>query len=122
MKKAREEMTVAMQGEGLEILAEEFGEMRISLFTLPPGFDLTPVFAPMPDGHCPVQHWGRVLEGELHLRYTDGTEEVTRAGEVFHWPSGHVAWTETGVSWIDICPVAEARYVDETLGAAAAGQ
>jgi len=120
MRKTRDEMTVVMKDEGLEVLAEEFGEMRVSLFTLPPGFDLTPVFAPMPEGNCPVQHWGRVLEGEIHLRYADGTEEVTRAGEFFHWPAGHTAWTEPGVVWIDICPVAEARYVDETLAAAAA--
>jgi hypothetical protein len=120
MKKARDEMNVAMSDEGLEVLAEEFGEMRISLFTLPPGFDLEPVFAPMPDGHCPVPHWGRVLEGELRLRYADGTEEVTRAGDFFHWPAGHVGRTETGVVWIDICPAAEAREVDGALAAAAA--
>lgn len=120
MKKARDEMTVVMQDEGLEVLAEQFGDMQISLFTLPAGFDFAPVFAAMPDGRCPVRHWGRVLEGELHLRYSDGTEETTRAGEFFHWPPGHVGWTETGVVWLDICPVTEARYVDETLAAAAA--
>ena len=123
MKKAREEMTVAMKDEGLglEVLAEEFGDMRVGLFTLPAGFDLAPIFAPMPDGRCPVRHWGRVLEGELHLRYADGTEEVTRAGEFFHWPAGHIGRTEeTGVVWIDVCPVTEARHVDETLAAAAA--
>ena len=120
MKKTRDEMTVAMQDEGLEVLSEEFGEMQVSLMTLPPGFDLAPIFAPMPEGRCPVRHWGRVLEGELHLRYADGTEEVTRAGEFFHWPAGHVAWTDTGVVWLDVSPVEEARYVNETLAAAAA--
>ena len=120
MKKAREQMTVAMKDEGLEVLSDDFGDMRVSLFTLPAGFDLAPVFAPMPGGRCPVRHWGRVLEGELHLRYADGTEEVTRAGEFFHWPAGHVGRTETGVVWIDVSPEAEARYVDETLAAAAA--
>lgn len=120
MKKSRDEMTVVMKDEGLEVLAEEFGEMKVSLFTLPPGFDLAPVFAPMPDGHCPVRHWGRVLEGEIHLRYADGTEEVTRAGEFFHWPAGHLGWTESGVVWLDLCPVDEARHADEILAAAAA--
>lgn len=120
MHKTRDEMTVVMKDDGLEVLAEDLGEMRVSLFTLPPGFDLTPVFAAMPEGNCPVPHWGRLLEGEITLRYADGTEEVTRAGEFFHWPAGHTAWTESGVVWIDICPVSEARYVDETLAAAAA--
>jgi hypothetical protein len=120
MKKARDEMMVAMEGDGLEILAGEFGEMRITLFTLPPGFDLAPAFAPLPGGHCPVPHWGRVLEGEIHLRYTDGTEEVTRAGEFFHWPSGHTGWTDSGVVWIDVCPSDEARAVDEAVAAAVA--
>lgn len=120
MKKSREQMTVAMQDEGLEVLAEQFGEMQVSLFTLPAGFDLSPFFAPMPDGRCPVRHWGRVLEGELHLRYSDGTEETTRAGEFFYWPAGHVAWTETGVVWIDVSPVDEVDHVNQTLAAAAA--
>ena len=60
------------------------------------------------------------LEGEPHPRYADGTEQVTRAGEAFRRPASQVDWTEMGGAWIDVCPVAQARYVGETLAAAAA--
>ena len=116
MKRRADEMPVLMKDEGLEVLSEEFGDMVVSFSRLPPGFDTTPVFAGMPDGRCPVPHWGRVLEGEVTLRYADGTEEVTRAGEFFHWPAGHVAWTETGVVWLAVEPTEEVRHVNETLG------
>ena len=42
-------------------------------------------------------HYGIVLEGEITLRYKDGSEEITRAGDYFHGPTGHAGWTEKGV-------------------------
>ena len=59
---------------GLEVLAEEFGEMQVSLFTLPEGFDLAPIFAAMPEGRCPVRHWGRVLEARAAFQQERGRE------------------------------------------------
>jgi hypothetical protein len=35
-----------------------------------------------------LAHWGYVMK-ELCICYTDGSEEVTGAGEVFYWPAGH---------------------------------
>jgi hypothetical protein len=29
------------------------------------------------------------VEGQLTVRYTDGSEEETRAGDLFYWPPGH---------------------------------
>lgn len=121
MKKQSDEMTVVMQDQGIEILQEEWGEMRLTQYTLPAGCDISPYFEGMPDDACPCPHWGRVIEGEIHLRYTDGTEEVTRAGEFYHWPAGHTGRTETGVVFMDFCPEAEARRVDEHVAANAAG-
>ena len=116
MKKHRDDMPVMMKDDGLELLSDEFGDMVVSHFTLPAGFDFSPIFQALPKGQCPCDHWGRVVEGDLHLRYEDGTEEVTRAGEFYHWPAGHTAWTETGVVFIDLVPVEQARYVNEQLG------
>jgi hypothetical protein len=122
MKKHADEMTVVMQEQGIEILQEEWGEMQVGLYTLAPGMDLSPFFEGLPDGLCPVRHWGRVLEGEIHLRYSDGTEELTRSGEFYHWPAGHTAWTETGVVFIVIHQAEEENRVAELLAAQQVGE
>ncbi len=117
MRKSFDEMPVEMQDEGLESRSAEFGEMVISHVRLPARFDPSPFFEVLPDGVCPVPHWGRVLEGEIVLRYADGTEETTRAGEFFYWPAGHTFITgDAGVVWMDVSPADESRRVDELLG------
>ena len=117
MKRSFDEMAVEMQDEELESRSEEFGDMVISHVRLPANFDPSPMLEALPDGVCPIPHWGRVLTGELHLRYADGTEEITREGEFFYWPPGHAIWTEdAGVVWMDVAPVAETRRVNQLLG------
>lgn len=117
MKKLLEEMAVELQEDSLESRSDEFEDMVISHVRLPANFDPSPMFAALPDGVCPIPHWGRVLEGKLHLRYADGVEEVTREGEFFYWPPGHVIWTEdANVVWMDVAPVEETRRVNELLG------
>ena len=37
------------------------------------------------------------LEGSIHVRYADGTEEMNRAGDLYYWPGGHTGWTDEGV-------------------------
>lgn len=116
MKKKIDEMAIEMQGDGLDARSEEFGDMVISYVRLPANFDGTPIVSALPGGVCPIPHWGRVIEGEIHLRYADGTEEITRAGEFFYWPPGHTIWTEdTGVVWMDVAPAEETRRVNDLL-------
>jgi hypothetical protein len=121
MKRRADELPVVMQDEGVEIRAEQFGEMRCTLFKLPAGFNFDPFFAGLPDDACPVPHWGRVLEGEITLTYTDGTEETTRAGELYHWPAGHKTRTDDGVVLIDFGPEDITRRVVEHVAAQSAG-
>lgn len=119
MKSRLEGLSVVMQDEGIEARGEEWGEMRVAQYTLPAGCDLSPFFEGMPEDACPCDHWGIVIEGGIHLLYTDGTEETTRAGEFYHWPPGHTAWTETGVVFIAITPAAQERLVDAQMSAQA---
>jgi hypothetical protein len=62
--------------------------------TLEPGADTTPMLEGLEDDLCQVPHWGYVVDGTLHVRYVDGTEEVTEAGEAVYWPPGHTIYTE----------------------------
>lgn len=58
------------------------------------GTDITPLLEGLPDDHCPVPHWGYVVDGEITIAYTDGSEETDRGGDVVYWPPGHTARAE----------------------------
>jgi hypothetical protein len=58
-----------------------------------------------------------VISGSMHLRYIDGSEELSRAGEMYYWPSGHTGWTDEGVTFVEFSPAEELRPVLEHVGA-----
>jgi len=84
-----------------------WGGMVVGYFELPAGTDFTPLFEGLPNDACPCPHWGYVMKGAVHLRYTDGSEEVTGAGEVFYWPAGHTGWVEEDTIFLDFSPEKE---------------
>lgn len=121
MKAHFDELSIAMKAEGTEIRGEEWGEMAVNRVALPPGTDLGPMLQGLPDDLCQCPHWGQILEGSLHVRYTDGSEEVASAGEYYHLPPGHTVWTGTGVSFFEISPADELRVVMQHFEAKTAG-
>jgi hypothetical protein len=100
------------QGE-LETRYIELGDMAIRHLKVPAGTDMTPVLQGLPDDRCPSPHWGIVLEGSIHMRHADGSEETVEAGQVYHWPAGHTADTDEGVVFIEIGPVGPMRQFGE---------
>ena len=71
------ELAVDLDGAG-EQHAAEAGGMTISLERWKAGLDTSDWFADLPDGACPVPHWGFGVQGTVTLRYTDGQTEVSR--------------------------------------------
>lgn len=118
MKAAPDELTIEYEADGEEFRGGRWGDMAVGRMTLSPGFDLTPGFAALPDGLCSGDHYGIVLEGEITLRYKDGSEETTRAGEFYHWPAGHTGWTEKGVVVVIITPLAQVEAMERLMAAA----
>lgn len=60
--------------------------------------------------------------GSIHVHYGDGTEEVTRAGDFYYWPSCHTGWTgPDGVSFIQFSPTEEITPVLMHLAGQLAG-
>jgi hypothetical protein len=84
-----------------------WGGMTVALMELPAGTDATPWLKGLPGDLCQCPHWGYVLKGSIHIGYADGTEEVVKAGEIFHFPAGHTGWTDEDVSWVEISPAEE---------------
>ncbi len=104
-----EDLPVEVEQGELVTRYAEFGEMAIRHATLPAGTDMGPVLAGLPGGRCPSPHWGIVLEGSLRLVHADGSVEITRAGEIYHWPAGHTATSEEGAVFVEVGPVAPMR-------------
>jgi hypothetical protein len=82
----------------------EWGEMAVRYARLPADTDMTPVLQGLPGDRCPSEHWGIVLEGSITLVHADGTREVSRAGEAYHWPAGHTAFTDEPTAFLEIGP------------------
>ena len=94
--------------EVLEKSPVTWGGMTIALMKLPAGTDATPLLKGLPDDMCHSEHWGYVLEGSIHIAYTDGTEEVVKAGDVFYFPAGQTGWTtDEDVAWVEVSPAKE---------------
>jgi len=79
------------------------------------GTDISPLLQGLPDDACQVPHWGYVLEGAIEVRYTDDSEEVDEAGDLFYWPPGHTAAVEEETEIVLFSPQAEHREVFEHM-------
>ena len=109
------DIPIEMQVDGIETRAVTCRDVTIRHIDLPAGVDFTPLFKGLPDDLCQCPHWGYVTEGSINVRYSDGTEETTRAGELYYWKGGHTGWTDEGVTFIEFSPADAIRPVLEHL-------
>ena len=101
MHQRTHDLPVMMEAPGTTVRNANLGGMAVGYIELPAGADFTPLFKGLPDDACQCPHWGYVTKGAVHVKYTDGTAEVTGAGAVFYWPAGHTAWVEEDTAFID---------------------
>lgn len=57
-----------------------------------------------------------VLAGAVHVIYGDGSQEISRAGEVFYWPPPHTVRFEVDTEILEFSPRAGLRSVYEHIG------
>ena len=69
--------------------ATGYGKIAGEYFSLSAGTDITPLLKGLENDLCQSPHWGYVLEGELTVTYSSGTEETVEEGDLFYWPPGH---------------------------------
>lgn len=118
MATAVTEMPVELSQGDLETRYAEWGQMAVRHATIPAGTDMAPVLEGLPGDRCPSPHWGIVLEGSITLVHADGTTEVARAGELYHWPAGHTAFTDEGATFVEVGPVGPMRQFGDHARAA----
>ncbi len=111
------EVPIEMQVDDIVTRGLTWGDMTVRHVHLPAGVDFTPLFQGLPDNLCQCAHWGYVTDGAITLRYADGTEETTRAGELYYWRGGHTGWTDEGVTFIEFSPAEAIGPVLEHLAA-----
>lgn len=99
-----QELPIELQQGELVSRYVEWGDMAVRYARLPAGTDMSPVLEGLPGDRCPSDHWGIVLEGSITLVHADGSKELSRAGEVYHWPAGHTAFTEEHTAFIEVGP------------------
>jgi hypothetical protein len=117
MRKAADEMDRELEVGEIRTRGEDWGGQVVRHIDLPPGADFTPLFEGLPGNLCQCPHWGYVVEGSIHVRYADGTEDLNRAGDLYYWPGGHTGWTDEGVVFIEFSPADEIRPVLDHVGA-----
>jgi hypothetical protein len=118
MQERKEDLPVALEVAGAATFrVAEWGETAVAYVQLSAGADAAPLLAGLPGDVCSCPHWGYVLEGAIHVRYADGKEEVSRAGELFYWPPGHTVRVEQDTRFVEFSPKQELKEVYGHIGA-----
>jgi hypothetical protein len=87
--------------------ASGYGTFSGEYFSLGAGTDISPLLQGLEGNLCQAPHWGYVLEGELTVTYSDGTEEVIKGGDLFYWPPGHTVKVSSDAEVILFSPQKE---------------
>ena len=111
------DLPVELEIGDIHTRGEDWGGQIVRHVQLPPGTDFGPLLKGLRGDLCSCPHWGLILSGSIHLRYADGHEEVCRGGDLYYWPGGHTAWTDEGVTFLELSPADGLRPVLEHIGA-----
>jgi hypothetical protein len=117
----KDNMAVELDVGDVHTRGEQWGDLSVRYCDLPAGADLRPLLAGLPGDRCDCAHWGYVIDGAITIRYADGTEEVSQAGDLYYWPGGHTGWTDSGVVFAEFSPAEEIGPVLAHIGAKLAG-
>jgi hypothetical protein len=117
MRRTAEQLTVELELGDIHTKGEDWGGQLVRHVQLPAGTDFTPLFEGLPGNLCQCPHWGVILEGSIRVRYADGVEETSRAGDLYYWPGGHTGWTDEGVTFVEFSPAEQLVPVLEHLAA-----
>ena len=112
MKIKKEKIPVTMEAPGTTMRGlPGFGGMTVAFNEIPAGTDFSPLLQGLKNNSCHCPHWGYVVEGELLVKYDNGTEETLSAGDVFYLPPGHTAIVGKDLKFLDFSPEKELNEV-----------
>ena len=112
MKIKKEQIPVTMEAPGTIMRGlSGYGGMTIAFNEIPAGTDFSPLLQGLKNDSCHCPHWGYVVDGEMLVKYDDGTEERLTTGDVFYLPPGHTALVEKDLKLLDFSPEKELKEV-----------
>ena len=112
MRIKKEELPVVMEAPGSVIRNyKSFGGMTVGFVEFPAGTDFTPLLQGLANNSCHCPHWGYMLEGEIEMRYDDGTRETIAAGDLFYMQPGHTGVVTRDLKFLDFSPDKELAEV-----------
>lgn len=103
MRATKNEMPILLEAGPSSIRGADWGDLRVSVVSVPAGTDFAPLLAGLPNDRCQGAHWGYVLKGRLRIQH-DGGEELLRAGDFYYMPPGHTGVAEEDTEFIEIGP------------------
>jgi hypothetical protein len=121
MRYSFEDIPLEVRTGDIETRGVECDDIYARYIDLPPGADFRPLLAGLPDDRCPCPHWGHILRGSITVRYANGQEETSRAGDVYYWRGGHTGWTDEGVTFLEFSPTTAILPVLDHLAKQLAG-
>jgi hypothetical protein len=112
MKIKKEEIPVTMEAPDTTMRAlSGLGGMTVAFNEIPAGTDFSPLLQGLKNNSCHCPHWGYLVEGELLVKYDNGTAESLIAGDVFYLPPGHTAIVIKDLKILDFSPEKELNEV-----------
>ena len=112
MKIRKEDLPVIMEGPGSVMRSQQgYGGMTVAFNEFPAGTDIAPLLKGLKNDSCQCPHWGYMIDGELLMKYDDGSEEILKAGDVFYMQPGHTALVKKDMKIIDFSPTEELNEV-----------
>ena len=104
MRSNVKELPIASEALGEMIRGQELGGMTSAYMEYPAGLNFTPLLKGLEGDLCQCPHWGFVIEGRIRASYTDGSEEIVEAGDIYYWPAGHTILVEEAVRMVEFSP------------------
>lgn len=81
-----------------------YGTLSAEYFSLGAGTDIAPLLQGLQGDLCQAPHWGYISQGEVTVKYADGSTEGIKAGDMFYWPPGHTVKVEKDAELIMFSP------------------
>lgn len=97
-------LPLAIDSPAFSIRTTDWGDMAAIVIETKEKVDMGPALKGLPGDMCQVAHWGYMIKGSAHLKYSDGREEETREGDLYYWPAPHTGWFEANTTFAEFSP------------------
>ncbi|HLF70646.1 MAG TPA: cupin domain-containing protein [Dehalococcoidia bacterium] len=103
MHASKNELPLMLEAGPSSIRGVDWGDMRLSVVSVPAGTDFAPLLKGLPNDRCQGPHWGYVLKGRIRIQYAQ-EEEVLASGDFFYMPPDHSGIAEEDTEFLEIAP------------------